>query len=179
MTRTLRRLDLDFRAARPAAPWAAWLMLALAIGFVADLGVSYRDMQLSVERTQMRLAKTERFRDGTARARAGSQAIAPEEIATARETYLRLATPWNDLFTTLESTLSEGVTLVAIEPDTKAGTVMVSGEGRDYATVLAYVAALQRAKLFERVYLVRHELRQTDQQHSAAFVISAKWSDAR
>ena len=41
MTRSLRHLDLDFRGTRRASRWASWLLPALAIGFIADLGVSY------------------------------------------------------------------------------------------------------------------------------------------
>ena len=175
-----RRLDLDFRATRRKAPWAGWLMLALSLGFIADLGVSYYNVQAAIEQAHARLARMERPRpqESAGRSRVAAQTIAPEEIANARETYLRLATPWNDLFAALEATLPDRVTLTAIEPDTKAGTVVISGEARDYAAVLDYVVGLQRAKTFDRVHLVRHELRQNDQQRSAAFAVSAKWSEA-
>ena len=176
MKQRLRRLDLDFRATRRAAPWAGWLMLALAVGFIADLGVSYHRTQVAIEQAHARLAKVERPRESAGRRAA--VAVTPEEIANAREAYLRLATPWNELFAALESTLPDRVTLTAIEPDTKAGTVVISGEARDYAAVLDYVVGLQRARTFDRVHLVRHELRQNDQQPSAAFAVSAKWSEA-
>ena len=36
----MSKLDLDFLKTGPASPWLRWLLLALALGFVTDLGVS-------------------------------------------------------------------------------------------------------------------------------------------
>ena len=179
MNRAPRALDLEFRGAKRSAPWAAWALLAIAAGFTADLAVSYRDVQEAIAKAQTRLAGLERPRNGAGAARARQQNISPEEIAQARDTYARLSTPWNDLFGALESTIADKVTLLAIEPDTKSGTVMISGEGRDYPAVLEYVVGLQGAKVFDRVHLVRHEIRQNDPQRAAAFSVSAAWKEVR
>ncbi len=179
MNRAPRALELDFRGAKRSAPWAAWVLLALAAGFTADLAVSYNDVQESIVKAQARLAGVERPRNAAGPARDARQNISPEEIAQARDTYTRLSTPWNDLFGALESTVADKVTLLAIEPDTKTGTVVISGEGRDYPAVLEYVVGLQGAKVLERVHLVRHEIRQNDPQKAAAFSVSAAWKEAR
>jgi len=179
MNQAPRALDLDFRGAKRRAPWAAWVLLALAAGFTADLAVSYQNVQESIVKAQARLASLERPRNAAAPVRARPRNISPEEIAQARETYTRLSTPWNDLFGALESTMVDKVALLAIEPDTKTGTVVISGEGRDYPAVLEYVVGLQGAKFFERVHLVRHEIRQNDPQNAAAFAVSAAWKEVR
>ena len=44
----------------------------------------------------------------------------------------------------LESAASDKVALAAIEPDTTKGTVMISGDGKDYLAALSYVSNLSR-----------------------------------
>jgi hypothetical protein len=73
---------------------------------------------------------------------------------------------------------NDKVALLAIQPDSRTGTVVISGEGEDYAAVLAYVSALDRAPTLSRVHLVQHELRQDDKQR-LAFSIAATWGTAQ
>ena len=177
MSRALRPLALDFRVARAGSHWMAWVLAAAALGFSADLGVSYMKAREAIAAAETRLARHERPARGAGLA--GARAPAPEEIAQARDTYLRLTTPWNDLFKALESTASDKVVLLAVEPDPKSGTILISGEGAGYPAVLEYVTGLQRTKLFERVHLVRHEVRHNEPRQPAAFSVSASWSEAR
>jgi hypothetical protein len=180
MIRALPPLNLDLYAARPAASRAAWVLLALAVAFVTDLGVSYHGARQDTATAETHLATLERGRDGTGASRRRPRAQpSPEEIRQGRETYMQLTTPWNDLFRTLEGAAPDNVLLLAIEPDPRAGTVLVSGAGKDYAAVLDYVARLQREKLLTRVHLVRHEIRQDDPQRAAAFSVSASWKEAQ
>lgn len=178
MSRALRPLALDFRATRAGSRWMAWVLAAAAVGFSADLGVSYARARDAIAATEGRLARLERPAPGTGQSR-GAKPPAPEEIAHARETYLRLTTPWNELFKALEATPLDKVVLLGIEPDPKAGTVLISGEGAGYPAVLDYVAGLQRTKIFERVHLVRHEIRHNEPLQPAAFAVSASWSEVR
>jgi hypothetical protein len=176
LSRALRPLALDFRAARAGSRWMAWVLALAAIGFSTDLSVSYFRARDSVAVAEARLARLERPAKGQPGAAKVPQ---PEEIAHARDTYLRLTTPWNDLFRALESTPLDKVVLLAIEPDPKAGTVLISGEGAGYQAVLDYVAGLQRTKIFERVHLVRHEIRHNEPLQPAAFAVFASWSEVK
>jgi hypothetical protein len=180
MIRALPRLELDLYAARRAGGWAAPALLALAVAFSADLGVSYYGARQETAAAERHLARIEHGKDGAGAAhrRARMQA-SPEEIREGRETYLRLTTPWGDLFSTLERAAPDDVMLLAIEPDPRAGTVQISGAGRDYAAVLDYVARLQNEKLLSGVHLVRHEVRQDDPQRAAAFSVAASWKEAQ
>lgn len=180
MIRALPRLDLDLYAAPRAGKWAGWALLALALAFSADIGVSYHTARREAAAAATRLARAEQGRESTGASRRRTGALpAPEEIRHGRETYLQLATPWNDLFRTLEAAAAPGVVLLAIEPEPRAGTVLVSGSGRDYAAVLGYVTALQRQNLLTRVHLVRHEIRQDDRDRAVAFSVAATWKEAR
>jgi len=175
MIRASRPLALDFRAARPGSHWMAWVLAAAAVTFSADVSMSYYRAREAVTADEAGLARLER----SARGQLNGARTTPEEIAQARETYLRLTTPWNELFGALESASSEKVVLVAIEPDPKAGTVLVSGEAGDFPAVLEYVAGLQRAKTLGRVHLVRHEVRQNERERPVAFTVSASWSEVK
>lgn len=175
----MRRLDLDFHRTRPASRWASWALLAIAVAFAADVGLTYDQLREGVAWKEARLAKR-----GGAAAASGpgamqARAVSLEEIAAARETIQRLSTPWEKLFAALESTPTDDVALLAIDPDPKAGTVTISGQGKDYPAALQYAAELGQAGALSRVYLVRHELRQNDPQRPVAFSVSASWRGAK
>lgn len=179
MTGNMRRLDLDFYRIRPASPWAGWVLIVIAVAFIAELGVSYVGARQALAQKQQRLARFGSPTELASRAAAGSQRVSAEEIAFAAETIRRLTTPWDALFTALESAASNDVALLAIDPDPASGTVVISGESKNYLAALSYVLCLRRAKTLGHVHLVKHELRQNDPQRPVAFSISASWREAR
>lgn len=159
------RLELDFCRTRRGSPWAGRLLLAAAAFVAADVGMSYRMAQ-----DQAGLA-------ARAPARVAPKAKAsPQELAAVRETVQRLSLPWDELFGTLEAAANDRVALAAIEPDAKAGTVTISGDGRDYLAALSYVFNLSRSESLERVQLVRHEQKANDPNGPVSFAVSAAWS---
>jgi hypothetical protein len=190
----LRQLDLDFGSRRARGSRAGLLLLAIAIVFVADLGVSYRELRGTVAQKEERIATLERPRAVTGRPpAAGGRAPAaagrsrgaaangtPEEIAFARETIARLSTPWDSLFRALEASATDRVSLLAIEPDPKSGTVLISADGADYLAALSYVADLRRSSALANVHLVKHEQRAGNApQRALSFSVSAAWTSAR
>jgi hypothetical protein len=178
MSRPLARIELDFRRSRRAAPWAGWALLAIAVFLIGDLAHGYHAAREALAGAEARLAKLPRAPDG-ARPGARARGATPEEIAAARETYQRLATPWEQLFGALESAATERVTLVAIEPDARSGSVKISGEGRDYPAVLDYVVQLRASPTLAGAHLVKHEARQDGPQSSIAFSVAAAWAEAK
>jgi hypothetical protein len=168
----MQRLELDFRRGRASAPWAGRLLLALAVAFAADVAWSYRDIRQAVDGAKQALARAEPRV-------APARGVTPAEIATARDTVERIGLPWERLFHAVESAASDDISLAGIEPDAKAGTVLISGEGKDYLAALTYVLNLGREEALERVQLVRHEAKAKDGQGAVTFAISAAWSAAR
>lgn len=171
----MQNLDLDFRRSRPASPWTRWILVALALAFTGDLGVSYYRARNTLAQNEERLAHS------TESTRAAPAARAPslEEVRVARDTIQRLALPWDSLFSALESTASDKVALLAIEPEPRAGTVLISGETTDYRAALDYVSQLRRATALDHAHLIRHERQQDNPQQPLAFSISASWSKAK
>lgn len=168
----MQRLELDFRRRRPASPWTGRVLLALAVAFASDVALSYKAVRASLDSSQARIA--------AAQPRAAPQKKAsPEEVALARDTVQRLGMPWHKLFGALESAASEQVALLGIEPDPKTGTVVISGDSKDYLAALTYVLNLSQAETLSQVQLVRHEAKANDPNGAVSFAVSAAWSEAR
>jgi hypothetical protein len=166
----MKRLDLDFGRPRRAAPWVGRVLLALALAFAADVGLSYRDARGSLEQSEARLAAAQPRH-------APSRKVSAEEVAAARETVQRLGLPWERLFRALESAASGQVALLGIEPDAKAGTVVITGDSKDYLAALSYVLDLGQAGALTRVQLVRHGAGQNDPNGPVNFAVSAAWTE--
>jgi hypothetical protein len=158
-------LDLDFVARRRASPWVGRVLLAAAATVCADTGLQYYDLQRIIAEEKETLVRAGR----------PAKPVSAEEVAAARETVQRLSLPWAKLFDAIESAATDQVALTAIEPDPKAGTVKISGDGKDYLAALTYVLNLSRAEGLSSVQLVRHEAR----QGGVGFTISASWQGAR
>lgn len=162
----MQRLEIDFCASRGATPWLGRVLLAVAAVILVDTGLSYHAAKQALRDSTARVVK---------RTPAGPKA-SPQEIAAVRETVQRLSLPWDELFIALESAASERVALAAIEPDTKKGTVTISGDGKDYLAALSYVLNLSKTEGLEHVQLVRHEQKANDPNGPVSFAVSAGWS---
>jgi hypothetical protein len=176
----MRPIDLDFRRSRPRSAWAGWTLLALGVALAADVTVSYHRARDTLADREARWAKLGGAKGATRPAGAApARAVAPEEVKFARETIRRISTPWRNLFGALESTSTGDISLLSIEPDPESGTVVISGESKDYLAVLNYVSRLEGAKTLRGVDLIRHEVRQNEPQRPVAFSVSAVWKESR
>jgi hypothetical protein len=167
----MRPLELDFRRGRASWPWTGPLLLALALGFAGDVAFSFVKTRQQVSEKQIALAKLD------PRRLQPRKNAPPEEVALARETAQRLSTPWTTLFAALESAAIDQVTLLSIEPDPKAGTVVISGDSKDYLATLSYVLNLSRVGALSHVQLLRHEVKVSEPQRPVGFSISAAWQE--
>lgn len=167
----MRALELDFRSTRPGSRWVGALLFALAVAVAADLGLAYRAER---ERFAARSAELARM-EPRPRGEAALAKVSPEALAHAKDTLERLSLPWENLFSALESAASDEVTLLAVEPDPKAGTVVINGDGKDYLAALTYVLNLSRMESLRAVHLLRHEIRPQDPQRTVGFAVSAAW----
>jgi hypothetical protein len=164
----MRRLEVNFAARAGRSRWAGHVLLGVALALSLDAAHSYRELRASIGRSEAQLAR------GAPRG-APARKVAPEEVAAARETLEHLALPWDRLFGALESAANDQVALLGIEPDPKAGTVVISGDSKNYLAALTYVLDLSRAGALNRVQLVRHEVKTQDPQGAVAFAVSASW----
>lgn len=179
MTALMQRLELDFRAAPAPSRWAGLLLLAVAVALSADVAIAYRSARDAVAEKEMRLSALEpRARDAVT-TRISTAGAGAEEIAAARDAIQRLATPWDNLFGALEAANSEQVALLAIEPEAKSGSALISAESKDYLAALNYVLALQAAPTLKRVRLVKHELVGRGASGTVRFSVSVSWKEPK
>lgn len=165
----MQRLDLDFSQRRRGSPWLGRVLLAIAAFVMVDAAVSYQAAKGALRENEARLARR-------APAAATAAKVSPQEVAAVRNTVQRLALPWDELFTALETAASDQVALASIEPDSKKGTVTISGDGKDYLAALSYVSNLSNIEGLERVQLVRHEQKANNPNGPVSFAVSAAWS---
>jgi len=171
----MQRIELDFVRRRPASRWAGRVLLAVALGVAGEMAFTFVQLERSVKSNEAVVARAA----SSMSARKPVQNVSPEEVAVARETVDRLGLPWTKLFAALEGAASEQVALLAIEPDTKSGTVRISGDSKDYLAALTYVLNLSRADALSHVQLVRHEVKQNDPQRPVSFSIQAAWKEVK
>ena len=167
----MQRIELDFIRRAPRSRWAGRVLLAVALGVAGDMAFTFVQLARTVKLNEAVVAR--------AQPRKPVHAVSAEEAALARDTVERLGLPWTKLFAALESAANDQVALLAIEPDTKTGTVKISGDSKDYLSALAYVLNLSQADALSHVQLVRHEVKQNDPQHPVAFSVSAAWNEVK
>jgi hypothetical protein len=167
----MQRIELDFVRRAPRSRWAGRVLLAVALGVTGDMAFTFAQLDRAVKAHEAVVAR--------ALPRTPARAVTNDELALARDTVERLGLPWTKLFAALESAASDQVALLAIEPDTKTGTVKISGDSKDYLAALGYVLNLSQAEALSNVQLVRHEVRQNDPQRPVAFSISAAWNEVK
>jgi Tfp pilus assembly protein PilN len=172
----MQALRIDFCRSRSAPRWVAPLLLAVSVAFAGDVGFSYFTSHSQMKKNETALARLEPRGYGTARNDKTARNASPEELALVRETAQRLSMPWDKLFGALEAAADEHVALLAIEPDPRAGTVVISGDSKDYLAALTYVLNLSRAEALSHVQLARHEVKSNDPQKPVAFSVTAAWS---
>lgn len=172
---TIRDLQLNFSRSSRMPAWAGWALLGLALAFIADLSWSYFNARAEVAQREERLAALSHAT--AARSNLPVRSVSKDELAFARETIRRIATPWHELFGALEAAASDKIALLSIEPDAKSGKVLIGGESQDYAAALDYMQRLRANRALANVHLVRHE-EQENQSHHVVFSISASWTKA-
>jgi HAMP domain-containing protein len=165
------RIEIDFIRRAPRSRWTGRVLLACALALAGDMTARYVRLEHAVQADEALLARAQPGRN--------ARPVSADELAAARDTLSRLALPWSRLFSALEAAATDQVALLAIEPDTKAGTVKISGDSKDYLAALSYVLNLSQTPALSNVQLVRHEVKQNDPQHAVAFSISAAWDEGK
>jgi len=167
----MQRIELDFIRRTPRSRWAGRVLLAVSLGIAGDMAFTYAQLDTEVKANEAIVARAHPHKP--------VQSASKEDIALARDTVERLGLPWSKLFSALEAAATDRVALLAIEPDTKTGTVKISGDSKDYLAALTYVLNLSQSDALSNVQLVRHEVKQSDPQHPVAFSISAAWNEVK
>jgi Tfp pilus assembly protein PilN len=181
MERGMNRLPafgLDFvNKPRRAGPvgWAVLLLVAVAVGMAALDWQSARDEAVRWEEKDQHWQQLLK-RQGGQRATHGdnSAALRPQMVAAAKAIDL-LATPWGALYRSLEGSVDDSVSLLAVSPNFDKGEVRLGGEAKDFAALRAYIKRLGESESLAEVRLLGQEVKQKDPEHPIVFSILAAW----
>ncbi|MGQ2966562.1 PilN domain-containing protein [Methylophilus sp.] len=82
---------------------------------------------------------------------------------------------WFDLLQALESRQIKDIALLQLLPDATRGQFTLSGEAKDYTTLLKYVGQLQQTAVLTQVHLQKHQVIETHPQRPVSFEIQGGW----
>lgn len=102
-----------------------------------------------------------------------------DEIQYANDIVTQLSTPWNPLLTSLEQVNAPDIALLSIEPNRKKQQLVLTGQAKNMAATLQYVQALAQRNTLTQVYLLKHQVDQSDPFKPVGFTIVAQWKVAQ
>jgi len=174
---TMRRLHLDFLRERPPLPAASLVVLVLGgiamLAALADLMALNRE----VDAASAALAGASvRAQADVPRGPVDGEALA-RDAAEAAQIAAALNLAWPVLFRQLERIRVNGVTLIAIQPETSSAArrFRIGGEARQLDSALAYVAQLAETRGFANVHLASHEVLADRGGSALQFVAIVDW----
>lgn len=173
----MQAVNLDYLASKR---WVGLGMVALALGIMSLLLVTlhYRNLSQKITDQEILVAKLQAQEKSTYILPA-SEVRSDEQ--TARETKQvnaaihQLSLPWKDLFAAIETTRTNNVAVLAIEPEVNKGLVNISAEAKKLDSMLDYAASLQKVILFREVVILNHQVQEQDPEKPIRFVVQAAW----
>jgi len=166
------RLQLDYIAPLRRPRWIGLLLLAVSLGIAGDLVLRYREAQMELQRLETARGL---LGSGPRPARAIPKERLDEHLKAAQATIRQLALPWGALMRALESTATEEVSILQIQPDANAGVVRLTGEARGLQPVLEYMKKLGAAPGLSEVHLLGHQVREDEPQRPVQFTLQASF----
>ena len=169
----MQKLALDF-VKTPALTRLAVLLLLSGVVLGSLTAVQYwRVKQQSIQLAQQ-LATLQAQRPAVA---SDTKKSRPQQhdVERLQAISAALASPWSPLFAGLESTSSDDVALLAIQPDAGKHQLRITAEAGDYAAVLAYLQRLEKLPQLHDIHLVQHEIIVDEQKQPVRFIVAASW----
>jgi hypothetical protein len=101
--------------------------------------------------------------------------ISPEKKSQIQETVAALTLPWNTLLSSIEKPDMHDIALLSLTPNVKSQQIVIEAEAKNLQAALHYVDALQAQAVFDRVYLQKHSVEETDISKPVRFNVFAHW----
>jgi hypothetical protein len=100
-----------------------------------------------------------------------------KELADAKKIGTSLNLAWGQLFVAIEASMNADVTLLNITSNSSSGDLYVSGNARNFKSILTFVQALKdqwtQAQDLSLVYLSSHQLEEQNSLRSIRFAVNA------
>lgn len=174
----MRPLSLDFQRSARRLNLAGLVLFALGLATAAAVGIQYRELADEITSREAQIAKIERSakrKPGKTQQTEREAQQLGGEIRHANQVVQELSLPWDRLFRALETTSSEDVALLTIEPDAKKRLLKITGESRNLAALLTYLRLLEQQPVFADIYLQNHQIQQQDAEKPVRFSLAASW----
>lgn len=174
-------LDLDLLGRRRRGSLIGWLML---LGATVFLVVGALDWQAAREDAARWSAKAGHWQDMAVRLGGGRKtgsdeaAVLQPQVVAATKAIRSLVTPWGGLYRSLEGSIDDSVSLLAISPNVNKGEIRLNGEAKDFAALRSYLKRLAESEALSDVRLLGQEVKHGDAQHPIVFSIVATWRKA-
>jgi hypothetical protein len=101
--------------------------------------------------------------------------ISSEKKIQIQETVTALTMPWDALLGAIEKPDMHDVAMLSISPNVKSQQIVLEAEAKNLQAALYYVEALQKQSVFDKVYLQRHAIEETDVSKPVKFTVFAHW----
>jgi len=173
----MNALRLDYQQ-NQQSPWAGPALLVLSLAAMVLAGAYYLDLNEQADTWESRLERMEPgqgWKPATGRSDGREAVELALEVKHANEVLLQLFMPWDDLFQAVESAAGKKIALLALEPDTEKQMVKISGEAKNFASLLNYITQLEERDVFGTVYLQNHQVQQQDPDKPVRFSLLAVW----
>jgi hypothetical protein len=175
----MRALTLDYQRPARSLPGLGVVVLAAALAAFFLLGSYYRDL---VEQGDLLEARRDRLQRQAHHAPPAPRLLdvkaeqaQNQEMRQANLVLRQLRMPWKALFSAVEDSAGKDVALLEMEPDSRNGTVKITGEAKQLDAVLKFVKALEAHAVFSSVFLQNHQVRERDPQRPLRFSLLASW----
>jgi Tfp pilus assembly protein PilN len=174
----MRRLELDFHRRAAQARWLR--VVLLAAGIILAGAAIIRFQALSKEATVWEskledLSQLARRKTVSLGVSARDSKAPPEEIKRANVVLEQMTVPWGMLFSELEATTDEDLSLLAIQPDVASRQVRITGVATNLAAVTRFVTHLEAQPHLVGAYLVEHALSAGSPRRPVSFSVVASW----
>ncbi|MDH5540193.1 MAG: hypothetical protein OEY03_12385 [Rhizobacter sp.] len=173
------RLHLEFAPEAPRrVSWLPVTMLGLVVVALAAGAVELAMLLSGNARLLDRLADFEGRRGAPVNGAVRAASIAPGDVArtrAVRQVAQKLVTPWSGLLESLESTPSQSVALLSVEPSVSKRNLRLTAEARTLPDMLAYLGALQKDDRLSSVILLSHQVQAQVPGTPVRFQIQAGW----
>ncbi|MDO8445043.1 MAG: PilN domain-containing protein [Deltaproteobacteria bacterium] len=74
---------------------------------------------------------------------------------------------WIGALDNIENALPSNISLSSIQPSFKEGGIKLSGQARDFSTLSRFIDNLEGLKVYKRVFLIGHSVKETDEGKTA------------
>lgn len=176
-----KALDIDFARHNAQPIWSTRQLFVMSVLSAALLLTNYvyLDVQVGSVQSQLDEAKGQQTARKGKRGASDGDERQNAELANARQIVASLNRPWERLFVAIEAATNSDVTLLDITPNPQGGDLHVSGDARNFKSVLAFVQALKEqgaaTQDLSQVYLASHQIQEQDPLRTIRFEVNASW----